>query len=54
MIDLIIFIIVAVILGTASLYIFKSRKKGVKCIGCPESGHCMHQCNENVVDNAQK
>ncbi len=37
------FIIVAVlvlIVGLAALYIYKAKKKGRKCIGCPYSGCC--------------
>lgn len=28
------------IVGAAILYIRKSKKKGVKCIGCPHAGTC--------------
>jgi len=36
--DLIIIFILAVILGLAIGYIYKAKKSGKKCIGCPESG----------------
>lgn len=43
------FIIIAVLVilvGSASYYIWKSKKSGKKCIGCPCSGtgscHCKH------------
>ena len=38
--DLITLIIILVILGFAIGYIVRSKKKGVKCIGCPSGGNC--------------
>ena len=38
--DAIIILIIAVIVGLAGLYIYKAKKKGKKCIGCPCSGSC--------------
>lgn len=38
--DLIVGGIVFVLVALALLYIIKSKKKGIKCIGCPEGGHC--------------
>ena len=43
MIDLIIIIALIIILGLAGGYIYKEKKKGKKCIGCP---HCT-SCNKN-------
>ncbi len=40
MIDLILFSILAVIIAAASLYIYKAKKRGVKCIGCPCANSC--------------
>ena len=40
MVDIILILILAAIVGSASLYIYKSKKRGVKCIGCPASGSC--------------
>ena len=42
--DLITIGILIVIIGGASTYIVKSKKRGVKCIGCPSGGKCS-QCN---------
>ena len=42
--DLIIIGILIVIIGGAVTYIVKSKKRGVKCIGCPSGGKCS-QCN---------
>lgn len=39
-------LIVLVCVGAAIAYIVKSKKKGVKCIGCPAAGQCSkHRCN---------
>lgn len=38
--DVIAIIIIVAILATACIYIYKQKKKGKKCIGCPESGTC--------------
>ncbi len=40
MINIIAILVVLVILGGAIAYIVKSKKKGVKCIGCPAAGSC--------------
>ncbi len=50
------FILVAVlgvIIVSVVVYIVKAKKKGVKCIGCPDSktcsgncGNCQYSCNE--------
>ncbi len=40
MTDLIIVIILAVIIALASLYVYKAKKSGKKCIGCPEGCSC--------------
>lgn len=38
--NLIIIAVVATIVGMASRYIYKSKKGGIKCIGCPEGCSC--------------
>ena len=39
MIDLILILILALILGLAGRYVYKAKKTGsVKCIGCPSGG----------------
>ena len=40
MIDIIVSIILVVIFGGAIFYIYKSKKSGKRCIGCPDSGSC--------------
>lgn len=36
--DILIIAILVVIIGAAVWYIYKSKKSGKKCIGCPDSG----------------
>ena len=43
-IDYLIIGIIIVILGLAVLYIRKARKKGIKCIGCPDGAKCAGRC----------
>ncbi len=33
-------LVVLCIVGAASYYIYKEKKKGTKCIGCPMAGNC--------------
>jgi len=42
--NIIIIIIVVGLVGASSFYIYKKKKAGVKCIGCPNSGSCP-KCN---------
>ena len=38
--DMIVLVILAVIIGFAARYVWKSKSRGVKCIGCPSGGAC--------------
>lgn len=38
--NIIIIVILVVILGLAGWYIYKAKKNGKKCIGCPEGCSC--------------
>lgn len=38
--EVIAIIAIVVIIGSALIYIIRARKKGIKCIGCPEGGSC--------------
>lgn len=40
MADIIALLVIALILGLAIRYIYKEKKKGVHCIGCPSAGTC--------------
>ncbi len=43
-VDCIIIAIVAILLAGAILYIVRSKKRGQRCVGCPDSGSCPHHC----------
>ena len=42
----IIIAVVLVIVALASFYIYKAKKSGKKCIGCPDSGKCNCGCKK--------
>ena len=44
MIDIVIIAIVAVIIGFAAFYVYKAKKSGKRCIGCPDSSSCSGNC----------
>ena len=46
-VDIVIILIIALIVGAASCYIYRVKKKGKGCIGCPDSAGC-HKYNESV------
>ena len=48
-VDYIIIVIVALILGLSAWFIWKSKKSGKKCIGCPDSGSCSGGCSGNCA-----
>ena len=44
-VDYVLLALIAAILGGAALYIYKAKKSGKKCIGCPDSCACsQHNC----------
>ena len=43
--NLIVIAIVAAIIGCAAWYIYKQKKSGAKCIGCPSSKTCSGHCS---------
>lgn len=38
-------VVIAAIIAVAIVYIIRTRKKGIKCIGCPENGCSSCSCN---------
>lgn len=40
MTNLIVFLMIAAIVGGAGRYIYRAKKRGVKCIGCPAGETC--------------
>ena len=47
MADLIIIAVVALLIGAIARYIYKEKKRGVTCIGCPaaKNGTCGGSCS---------
>ena len=44
LVDVIIVVVLALILGLAARYVYKAKKSGRKCIGCPSGGSCSGNC----------
>lgn len=40
MVDVIVLLVLAALIGSAVAYIVKAKKSGAKCIGCPSGGSC--------------
>ncbi len=51
MTDVIVILVILLILVLAGGYIYKAKKSGKKCIGCPESGSC---CKKNCSCKSDK
>ena len=47
--NVVIILIVAAVVGGATLYIYRAKKSGQKCIGCPNSKNCK-SCNCGCSD----
>ena len=43
-VDYLIIAIIVAIVGGAAFYIYKAKKSGKKCIGCPDSSSCSGNC----------
>jgi len=43
-IDIIVIAVLIAILGGAAFYIYRAKKKGAKCVGCPQSHKCSGGC----------
>ena len=44
-VDILILLVIAVIVGVAIWYVYKSKKSGKKCVGCPHGGNCGGDCS---------
>ena len=42
--DYLIIAILVLIIGGAALYVYRAKKRGVKCIGCPDGKTCSGSC----------
>lgn len=45
MVNLIAFAVIALIVGGAAWYVRKEKKRGVRCVGCPDGGSCGGNCS---------
>jgi len=45
LIDFLILAVVAAVVGLVMWYMIRSKKRGVQCIGCPDSGKCAGNCS---------
>lgn len=55
--NIIVFLIVVGILFLAIRYIYKAKKSGAKCIGCPDGNSCggsCCSCNDDPEENSRK
>ena len=41
-VDFIVIGIIVLVVGSASYYIYRAKKSGKKCIGCPDSSSCQN------------
>ena len=44
--DIIVILVIALIVGLAAFYVYKAKKSGQKCIGCPHSKTCGSKSSE--------
>lgn len=43
--NIILLALLGLIVGGAAGYIYKAKKKGIKCIGCPNGASCSGNCS---------
>ena len=50
-VDIIVIALIALIIGAATFYIIRSKRRGQKCIGCPYANSCTKcNCGKNEDD----
>lgn len=49
--DIIVIAIIVVIVGLAAFYVYKAKKSGKKCIGCPDGCSCSTKDKGNKVSS---
>ncbi len=52
--DIIIIVLIAIIVVLAGLYVYRAKKAGKKCIGCPNGCSCSAKGTENACGGCQK
>lgn len=53
MIDVILVLIILAIVGAACGYLIKAKKRGIRCVGCPDSGTCAGSCGSSGEDSCK-
>ena len=55
MIDLIVIAVIVCIVGAVGLYLYKAKKRGDTCVGCPHAKQCGNNCGGKCgsVENRQ-
>lgn len=54
-INIIVIAIVAVIIAAICYYLYRQKKRGVKCIGCPYANQCSGNCGGcNTVEKDEE
>ena len=43
-VDILIIAVIVLILGSAIYFLHRAKKKGIKCVGCPDSSTCSGNC----------
>ena len=44
-VDVLIMAVIAAVFFLAGFAVYRSKKRGNACIGCPDSKNCAHKCN---------
>ena len=47
MVNVIATLVLVVVLGLAAIYLYRAKKSGAKCVGCPYAKECAGKCGEN-------
>ena len=43
-VDIVVLAVIVLLLGLVCFFLYRSKKKGVKCIGCPDGSSCSGKC----------
>ena len=48
--NLIVIVILLLIAGGGAFYLWRAKKRGAGCVGCPHAKHCGGACNHSIKD----
>ena len=43
--DIVVIVVLLIVVAAAGFYVYRAKKKGQKCIGCPASKSCSGKCS---------